>query len=89
MERKTDFEAKNLEKLRVMQEKRAAELKMIDDERSKAERRHKKLQAMILKEAAERKAKKAAMQDEAIAELDENNVNLKDVKKTVKNLNNS
>jgi hypothetical protein len=60
-ERKTDFEAKNLEKLRVMQEKRAAELKMIEDERSKAERRHKKLQAMILKEAAERKAKKAAM----------------------------
>jgi len=44
-----------------MQEKRAAELKMIEDERSKAERRHKKLQAMILKEAAERKAKKAAM----------------------------
>lgn len=46
-----DFKKKNHDNLRAMQEKRAAEQKMIEEQRAKAERRQKKLQDIILAEA--------------------------------------
>ena len=58
-ERKTDFESKNLEKLKEMQEKRKQEQQMIEESRKKMQKKQEKLKNIILAEAAQYKAKKA------------------------------
>lgn len=56
----SDFELKNLEKLREMQDARIREAQLIEEARSKEKRRQEKLKNNILKEAQEYKALKAA-----------------------------
>ena len=50
-QRKPNFEKKNLDKLREMQERREREKKMIEEERAKVRRRQEKMKNKILKEA--------------------------------------
>lgn len=56
---KKDFEARNLEKLRAMEERRQGEKKMIEEERVRVQKRQEKLKNAILKQAVEYKEKKA------------------------------
>jgi hypothetical protein len=55
----TDYEAKNLERLREIQERRKIEAQLIEESRNKMKRKQEKLKDQILKEAAEYKAIKA------------------------------
>lgn len=57
-QQKIDYERRNLDKLKALQEARQRELKMIEDERQKMLRKQEKLKNMILQQAAEYKEKK-------------------------------
>ena len=67
-DRKTDFESKNLERLKEMQEKRKLEQLLIEESRKKMQKKQEKLKNNILKEAAEYKALKAERMAQALAE---------------------
>jgi hypothetical protein len=67
-ERKTDFESKNLERLKEMQEKRKQEQQIIEESRKKMQKKQEKLKNIILKEAAVYKAKKAERMAQIIEE---------------------
>lgn len=58
-DRKTDFETKNLERLKEMQERWKLEQQLIEESRKKMQKKQEKLKNMILKEAADYKALKA------------------------------
>jgi HD superfamily phosphodiesterase len=58
-DRKTDFETKNLERLKEMQERRKLEQQLIEESRKKMQKKQEKLKNIILKEAADYKALKA------------------------------
>ena len=84
-ERKTDFESKNLERLKEMQEKRKQEQQIIEESRKKMQKKQEKLKNIILKEAAVYKAKKAErmaqiIEEQRIIELKNQNPNGKEQK---------
>jgi hypothetical protein len=58
-EKRTDYESKNLERLKEMAERRKQEALLIEESRNKMKRKQEKLKEQILKEAAEYKALKA------------------------------
>ena len=63
-EARIDFEARNMAKLKAVQEARGKEAKMIEDERQKVVRRQEKLKNMILKQAADYKEEKQRREKE-------------------------